>query len=321
VTESSASRIEAPAGAEIASAAGVGPADPAGVPAPAARAGRFQVTRVALRMWRTRIGLAIVVGIVLIAVVGPFVAPHSPTAFVAPAYAHSSGKAPFGTDGLGRDVLSRFLHGGYVILILSATATAVGIGLGSVLGVLAGYLRGFWDAAIMRSWDVVLCFPTVVLALMLVSVSGPKLWLVVLAVGLTQAAMVARVMRGAVAQLVGREFVTYAEALGVSRARLLRQELLPNLTGPLMVQVGFGLTFSVSVVASLAFLGFGVQQPTADWGLMINENQSGLTTQPLPVLLPVLAIALLTIGTSLVADGLAFAAAGIDRALDTAEES
>jgi peptide/nickel transport system permease protein len=282
-----------------------------------AAGGWRSVLRSSLRFGRTRVGLAIVAVMILVAVVGPFVAPYSPTQFVAPPYAPASSHLLLGADSLGRDVLSRFLNGGYVILVLSTLATALGVALGTVLGITAGYRRGAADEAIMRSLDVLLCFPSVIFALLLMSVLGPKLWLIVLAVALTHAPQVARTMRGAAVQLTGREFVAYAEGLGIPTRRVVLGEILPNVTAPLTVEFGLRMTYSIGIVASLAFLGFGRQPPAADWGLMINENRGGITIQPWGVVAPVIAIALLAIGTNLIADGFARAAAGIEREVDT----
>ena len=210
-------------------------------------------------------------------------------------------------------MLSRFLWGGRSILGLSAAATVIGLVLGVSIGLVAAYSRGFLDDVLMRTMDVILAFPSIVLALVVVSTVGPKLWLIVLVVGLTTMPRVARVTRGASAELVERDFVQAAEALGEPRAKLLLGELLPNITSTLMVEASLRLTYAIGLIASLSFLGFGRQPPAADWGLMINENQQGLTVQPWGVLMPVIAIALLTIGTSLIGDGLSRASAGIDR--------
>jgi peptide/nickel transport system permease protein len=268
---------------------------------------------VALKLARTRIGLAIVTVIVLIAIFGPLLAPHSPTAFVGIPNSGPSSHALFGTDQLGRDVWSRFLHGGLTLLGLSVASTALGLILGLVVGLAAAYAAGVVDDALMRTADVFLAFPQIVFALLLVSAFGPKLWLLVLTVGISTAPRVARVMRGAALQVVERDFVKAAEAVGESRRRILFGELLPNVTSPLLVETGLRLTYSIGLVAALSFLGFGLQPPHADWGLMINENRLAITVQPWGVLLPVLAIALLTIGTNLITDGIARAAIGLDR--------
>jgi peptide/nickel transport system permease protein len=269
--------------------------------------------RRAWRLPRTKVGVVLVSLLVATALIGPFFAPHDPAAFADVPYAKPGGSVPLGADALGRDVLSRFLWGGRSILGLSAAATAIGLVLGVSIGLIAAYSRGLLDDVLMRAMDVILAFPSIVLGLVAVSTVGPKLWLIVLVVGLTTMPRVARVTRGASAEIVERDFVQAAEALGEPRAKLLLGELLPNITSTLMVEASLRLTYAIGLIASLSFLGFGRQPPAADWGLMINENQQGLTVQPWGVLMPVIAIALLTIGTSLIGDGLSRASAGIDR--------
>src|SRR5204862_5192255 len=221
--------------------------------------------------------------------------------------------ARFGTDYLGHDVLTRFLWGGRSILGLSVAATAIGLVLGVAIGLMAAYSRSLLDDVLMRGMDVILAFPSIVLALVAVATVGPKLWLLVLVVGLTTAPRVARVTRGASVEVVERDFVQAAEAIGESRFKILIGEVLPNITSTLLVEASLRLTYSIGLIAGLSFLGFGLQPPNADWGLMINENRQGLTIQPWGVVFPVLAIALLTIATSLIGDAVSRAAAGIDR--------
>jgi peptide/nickel transport system permease protein len=273
--------------------------------------------RRAWRLGRTRVGVALVLLLLGAAVIGPLFAPHDPAAFVGAPFSHPTGTALLGTDSLGRDILSRFLWGGRSILGLSAAATAIGLALGVLIGLAAAYSRSLLDDVLMRLMDVILAFPSIVLALVAVATIGPKLWLIVLVVGLTTMPRVARVSRGASLEIVERDFVQAAEAMGESRLKILGGELLPNITGPLMVEASLRLTYSVGLIAGLSFLGFGLQPPNADWGLMINENRQGLTVQPWGVVMPVIAIALLTIGTSMIGDGLSRASAGIDRGAET----
>jgi peptide/nickel transport system permease protein len=269
----------------------------------------------AWRQHRTKIGLGITLLLVGTAVFGRLVAPYPPDQGVENQlpFAPPSSDALLGTDDLGRDVLSRFLYGGLSVLLLSGLATALGMVLGVSIGLVAAYSRGRLDDLLMRTMDVFLSLPQIVFALVLAATVGPKLWLLVLAVGFTTMPRVARVARGAAVEVVERDFVRAAEAIGIPRRRILLSELLPNVSSPLIVEATLRMSFNVAVVAGLSFLGFGLQPPAADWGLMINENQNGLTLQPWPVLLPVIAIALLTIGTSLVGDGLSRAAIGIER--------
>ncbi len=272
-----------------------------------------QVLRVASRLTRTRIGLGIVAVLVLTAIFGPLVAPHSPTEFVALPNTGPSSHALFGADYIGRDIFSRFLYGGRTVIGLAIVTTALGVSLGVLIGLTAAYAGGIVDEVLMRACDVFLAFPQILFALLLVAALGPKLWLLVAAIAITHAPRVARVMRGAALQVVERDFVKAAEAVGEKRSRIVFGELMPNVTSPLLVEIGLRLTYSIGLVAALSFLGFGIQPPNSDWGLMIFENRLSITVQPWGVLLPVLAIGLLTIGTNLVTDGIARAAIGLDR--------
>jgi peptide/nickel transport system permease protein len=264
---------------------------------------------------RTKVGVAILLLLLLVALGGPYVAPYPPDQGLESQlpFAPPSSEARLGTDNLGRDTLSRFLAGGRSVLVLSGLSTALGMFLGVAVGLVAAYSRGKLDDLLMRSMDVLLSFPQIVFALILAATVGPELWLLVLAVGLTTMPRAARVTRGAAVEVVERDFVRAAEAIGVPRRRIVVSELLPNISSPLIVETSLRLTFNIALVAGLSFLGFGLQPPAADWGLMINENKNGLTLQPWPVVMPVIAIALLTIGTSLIGDGLARASIGIER--------
>jgi peptide/nickel transport system permease protein len=271
------------------------------------------IMRRALGLTRTRIGLGIVVLMVAIALFGRFVAPYSPTEFVAAPNAGPSADALFGADALGRDVFSRWLYGGLTVLWMSTAATVVGIVLGTAVGLVAAYSRNWLDDVLMRGNDVLLSFPAIIFILLVVSAFGPKLGLIVLAVGLTHAPRVARVMRGAGQEVVERDFIRAAEVVGEKRWRIVVGEILPNVTSPLLVEIGLRMTYSIGIIAAVSFLGLGLQPPTADWGLMMNENRLSIAVQPWAVFLPVLAIGLLTVGTNLVTDGVARAAIGLDR--------
>jgi peptide/nickel transport system permease protein len=269
--------------------------------------------RASLRFRRTQIGIAVVGVLLAVAVVGPLVAPHAPTQFVGAPNSAPSGSAIFGTDALGRDVLSRFLHGGWTVVWMSGAATLVGVVLGAVVGLVAAYAGGWLDGVLMRVTDVLLAFPAIVFALLVVAIFGPSVWLIVICVALTHAPRVTRVLRGAGQEVVAREFVLAAEAVGERRWRILLNEVLPNVASPLLVETGLRVTYSIALVAALSFLGFGLQPPASDWGLMVNENRLAIGAQPWSVLVPVIAIGLLTVGTNLVTDGVARAVVGIDR--------
>jgi len=250
---------------------------------------------------------------VLVAVVGPSVAAKSPDALATLPYAKPSSQFPLGGDYLGRDVLSRVLHGGWVLLLMAVAATVLGVAVGAAGGMSAAYLRGRPDGFIMRTVDVILAFPQLVFALLLVSILGPKPWLIVLAVGLSHAPAVARVIRSATLDVSERDYVKVAELQGMPPRRVMSREILPNLISPLMVEAGLRLTYSIVIIAGLSFLGFGQQPPAANWGLMINENRAGLPLNPWAVIVPAALIALLTIGTNTFTDAVARVTIGVDR--------
>ena len=272
--------------------------------------------RQALGLRRTQIGLVAVGLLVLLAVLGPLLAPHSPTEFVDAPFNAKSDVATFGTDNLGRDVLSRFLYGGRTILAIAFLGTVLGIGSGTALGLLAGYSTRIADDVVMRVADLLLAFPGIVLALLLITVSGPHNWVLVSVVGLGIMPHTARIVRSSTMQVRDSDFVRYAEGTGTPTRRILGSEILPNISAPLTVEFGLRLTQSIGTIAGLDYLGLGSGPPAADWGLMIQENQNGLTIAPMSVLLPIVAIAVLTVGSNLVTDGIAQATAGVNRAVE-----
>jgi peptide/nickel transport system permease protein len=251
--------------------------------------------------------------VVILAIIGPFVAPYSPTALVTTSFAPPSGAHPLGGDVLGRDVLSRLLAGGWLILLMAVAGTAGGIIVGSAAGVSAGYLGGRADAIIMRTVDVLLAFPALVFALRLVSVAGPSVGLIILAVAFSHAPQVARVLRSATLDVAERDFVRAAQLDGISSAKLITREIAPNLVSPLMVETGLRLTWSIAIIAGLSFLGLGLPPPSPNWGQMISENRVGIALNPWGTVAPAIVIALLTIGVNTFTDAVARVALGVDR--------
>ncbi len=271
----------------------------------------------AMRLWRTRIGALFVLILVVIAIVGPYLAPHAADEFVAIPNSPPGGDAGIlGTDYLGQDVLSRFLYGGRGILVMAIVSTAIGLLFGVAIGLVAAYARNALDDILMRGMDVIMAFPQIMLALVAVSLVGANAWVIIGAIALTTAPRVARVARGAAQPVVERDFVAATESMGLSRVRILSGELLPNILGPMMVEASLRLTYSIGVIAALAFLGLSPDPNGANWGTMIQQNQIALSTQPWGALTPIIAIALLTMGTGLFGDGIARTAAGIDRERD-----
>ncbi|MFZ0171207.1 MAG: ABC transporter permease [Acidimicrobiales bacterium] len=269
----------------------------------------------AIRTPRGAIGLTLSTLIVLLAAIGPSVAPYNPDYFVGAPFAKPSGQFLLGTDYLGRDVLSRTLDGGWELLVMALAATVFGLLVGASAGISAAYLRGRADGLIMRTVDVILAFPQLVFALLLVSILGPKLWLIVLAVGFSHAPAVARVLRSATLDVSERDFVKAVELQGMRSSTVMRKEILPNLISPIMVEAGLRLTYSIVIMAGLSYLTFGPPPPLANWGTDIGLNQLGLAPAAnlWSVVVPATLIALLTIGTNTFTDAIARVAIGVDR--------
>jgi peptide/nickel transport system permease protein len=266
----------------------------------------------ALRLRRMQVGVACTLLVVGVALFGPFLAPHDPAELVGQPYEAPSSVALLGTDYLGHDVLSRVLSGGWSVLWMSVGATLICMALGTLVGLLAAYSGSMLDGVLMRIGDVLLGIPLLVFVLLFVAMLGPQLWLIVLLVGLGWAPQIARIARGAALQVVSLEYVEAAEVLGVPRRRILVREVLPNISAPLLVEFGLRFTYCITAIASVSFLGRGVQPPNADWGLMINENRAGLTVVVWPTLAPLVLIAIFAVGTTMIADGLSRTIARID---------
>ena len=280
-------------------------------PLPAVRG--TSLLRRSLRLWRTRIGVALVGLIVLLAVIGPYIAPYGPSTPVGAPNSNPSSQAVLGTDYLGQDVLSRVLYGGRSILVMAVLATALAVVVGTAIGLVAAYSRNALDDVLMRGMDVLMALPQILLALVAVAIVGPHAWVIVVAIALTTVPRIARVARGAAQPVVERDFIAASEAMGVPRWRIVAGELLPNTLGPLMVEASLRLTYSIALIAALAYLGLSTPN-SANWGTMIQQNQLVLAVQPWGAVAPIIAIALLTMGTGLIGDGIARTAAGIDRA-------
>ncbi|MCC2626427.1 MAG: binding-protein-dependent transport system inner rane component [Thermomicrobiales bacterium] len=237
-----------------------------------------------------------------VAILGPYVAPHSPTALVGLPLDSPSGEHWLGTDQLGRDVLSRVLYGGRSVLILATLAVIVTFIVGGPLGMLAGYRGGKLDVALSRVADVMMSIPPLILVLIFIFVVGSSNLSIVLLTGLVTAPRVFRIIRGATQAVAEQDFILAARARGEGTGAIIGRELLPNVTGPLLTEAAIRLNFSIMFIATLNFLGLGVQPPSSDWGLMVSEGRVYLGQAPLISVTPALAIAVLTIGINLVSD-------------------
>ena len=210
--------------------------------------------------------------------------------------------------------LSRVLNGGWLLLLMAGAATVLGVGVGAAAGISAATCAGSPDGLIMRTVDVILSFPQLVFALLLLSLIGPKT-LADRAGGRPFPRTAGRPgdPRAATLDVSERDYVKAVELPGMRPGRIMAKEILPNLISPLMVEIGLRLTYSIIIIAGLAFLGFGQAPPAASWGMMINENRIGLSLNPWARDRPALLIALLTIGTNTFTDAVARVAIGVDR--------
>lgn len=250
-------------------------------------------------------GTVIFCAFLFLAVFGPWVAPYDYQAqdaelrLEAPTLAH-----PFGTDQFGRDVFSRIIVGTRNIFLLGGFGTLVAVMIGTTIGLSSGYVGGVVDEVVMRLLDVLLSFPSLLLALVLLSTAGPSNLNIVLVVAILYIPMVARVVRSMVLDLKNKEFVEAARIRGERRSYVLFREILPNALPPLLVEASMRFSYSIFLVASLGFLGLGVQPPSPDWGLQINEARNFFRSAPWTLLFPAFTIALLVIATNLMSDGL-----------------
>jgi peptide/nickel transport system permease protein len=261
-------------------------------------------------------GTVIFVLFLLVALLGPLLAPYDFDAQDAarrlegPSLSHL-----MGTDNFGRDVFSRVLVGTREVFFLGGVGTLLAAVIGTALGLLSGYAGRLWDEAMMRVLDVLLAFPALLLAMVLLATVGPSNLNLILVISVLYIPMFARIARSMVLDLRTREFVEAARLRGESRAYILFREMLPNAVPPLLVEASIRFAYSIFLVASLGFLGLGVQPPSPDWGRQVNEARTFFDAAPWMLLFPAAAISLLVIGTSLMADGLrhVFSPPGSDR--------
>jgi peptide/nickel transport system permease protein len=260
------------------------------------------------------LGLALVVFHIVLAIVSPAIAPHdfkdvnAQIILNTPSYEHW-----FGTDSLGRDVLTRTMLGGRQALFVTTIATVLAIAWGGLLGVLLGLVGGRLDELLMRIVDAFLCLPWILVLLLIVVMVGSESGVLILTLGFFYGIPVIRMARAATHDVVARDFVTAAQARGESRSTIVWRELVPNVLDVLLVEGAMRWSWMLLAFSSLSFLGFGIAPPTPDWGLMISNSLSIMALAPWTALAPVVALSSLIIGINLSADALA-EAVGIDRA-------
>lgn len=248
-----------------------------------------------------RTGIFLVAVTAVIALVGPIVAPYSPLALGPPIEPPSTAHW-LGTDQLGRDVLSRVLFGGRHLIFLPMLTVLLAFSLGATVGLLAGYKGGAVDQVIVRAADIVMSVPPLLLVLIFVISLGASDPVLVTVVALFFAPRIVRVIRGSTHWVCSQDYVTAARARGESTIAILSREILPNITGPLLAELALRLNYAIIFIATINFLGLGVQPPSSDWGLMVSDGRALLGTAPLVALAPTVAIGALTIGVNLISD-------------------
>jgi dipeptide transport system permease protein len=258
-----------------------------------------------------RIGMIVVGLMVLTAVFAPLIAPHDPAmqfrdALLVPPVWTADGRLEFllGTDALGRDILSRLIYGARFSLVIGLVVVTLALVTGILVGLLAGYFGGWVDAAIMRVMDIILAFPSLLLALVLVAIIGPGLFNAMLAIAVVLQPHFARLTRGAVMAEKNREYVTSAKVAGAGHLRLMLVTILPNCLGPLIVQATLSFSNAILDAAALGFLGMGAQPPTPEWGTMLAEAREFITSAWWVVTMPGIAILITVLAINLIGDGL-----------------
>ncbi len=256
------------------------------------------------------LGLLITALAVLGAVLAPWLTPYAPEdQFFDGLTLEGAPLGPnatylLGTDLLGRDLLTRILYGARTSLVIGVAANGLSLLLGTLVGVTAGYARGWLGAVLMRFTDLMMAFPALLLAICLAAIIGPSLWIVALVIALVNWVQVARVLYTETTSLTERDFVQAERALGAGHARILWHHVLPHLLPTIIVYGTLGISTTVLLEATLSFLGVGVQPPTPSWGNIIFENQTYFQTAPWLVAFPGAAILLLALAFNLVGDGL-----------------
>ncbi|MEE8179861.1 MAG: oligopeptide ABC transporter permease [bacterium] len=251
------------------------------------------------------LGALIIFSLALVAIIAPLIVPFSQNhQDILHRLEPPSTKHPLGTDDLGRDLLSRVIYGTRISLLVGFVAIGIAIIIGSILGLLSGYFGGWLDTVIMRFVDIMLCFPTFFLILMVIAFLEPNIWTVMVVIGLTGWPGLTRLVRGECLSIRERGFVQAAKVLGLSNTRVMFVHLLPNVMAPILVTATLGIGGAILTESALSFLGLGVQPPTPSWGNILTAGKDYITVAWWLSLYPGLAILITVLAYNLLGEGL-----------------
>lgn len=255
--------------------------------------------------WEAFVGVIIVAAIVSVAILAPLIAPHDPESvssdrvLAAPNLQH-----PFGSDSLGRDVLTRVIYAFRVSLVVAIGSVVIAFAVGAPIGLTAGFRGGWVDGLLMRPLDILLALPALLLAVALIAIVGPGALIALLAISIIYLPIIARVVRSSVLVVRDQPYVDGARARGASELSIMLRHVLPNSLGPALVQATVLMGFAIQIEAALSFLGLGAQPPTPSLGIMLSDGRDVLTLAPWVEVFPGLALALVVLGFNLIGDGL-----------------
>jgi peptide/nickel transport system permease protein len=250
------------------------------------------------------IGLAIIFVWIFIAIAAPVISPYSPTEMEGTRLEYPSREHWLGTDHIGRDVLTRLFWGTRVVMLLAPIIVLLGILIAAPLGLVSGYVGGVLDTLIMRGIDILMSFPTFLIYILIITSFGPSALIVVIALSLGSIPPITRIMRSLVLDVRTKDYVSAARLRGEKRRYILLREILPNVSGPIIVDTCIRVGYAIMGIGTLGFFGLGIPPPTPDWGGMINEGRQVIFIMPLPVLAPAAALSSIVIALNLFADGI-----------------
>ena len=249
------------------------------------------------------IGAAIIVFWVFIAIAAPLISPYSPTEMQGARLQPPSWEHWLGTDHLARDVMSRLFWGTRVVVALAPISVLLGILLAAPLGLISGYVGGKLDTLIMRGVDILMSFPTLLIYILIITSFGPSVIVVIISISLGSIPPIARIIRSLVMDVRSKDYVNAARLRGERRRYILLREILPNVSGPIIVDATIRIGYAIMAIGALGFLGLGIPPPTPDWGGMINQGRQWIFAMPWMVLAPAAALSSIVIGLNLLADG------------------